>query len=511
MKKWAWLFPLLVIFAGLLLLYARAVVGVAPRHLVRPMFVLIMFFGLLAHLLNRLVADWELTSIFLGILILALLFQSVTLAVVAGSLVLVFLIWSAYTLGLKRPGGLPLLVQMLCATMGLFVAAELYVLSGWFRQLGPMDYAPQVPAKPDIVLAPAVSRPDIYFILVDGYGRADILRDYYAFDNSAFIQYLESRGFVVAGDAHSNYAKSVLSIGSSLNLDYIDEWAPNLVDSPVWWTLVPYVERSRLRAALERQGYQTYATASDWSITDNRTVDHYYQPYALGLTEFEGFFLSSTLIGRMAKPLEPLGEIGSYASHRAFIDNNFTSLEAISKMDGPKFVFAHIIAPHPPFVFAADGSPVTPSRPFGFADGSDYREGRDQYQRLYVGQLQYVNSRLEEVVDVILANSSGPPIILLQADHGPGMLTDFLSASDTCVHERFSILAAYKLPGIDSDVVPSDITPVNLFRIVLRQYFDARLPLLENRSYYSGNPLQIMQTVDVTDRADLGCAGLTEP
>jgi hypothetical protein len=44
------------------------------------------------------------------------------------------------------------------------------------------------------------SLPDIYYIILDGYAGADILRDFYDFDNSEFLAYLTETGFVSEHD-----------------------------------------------------------------------------------------------------------------------------------------------------------------------------------------------------------------------------------------------------------------------------------------------------------------------
>jgi hypothetical protein len=48
--------------------------------------------------------------------------------------------------------------------------------------------------------------------------------------------------------------------------------------------------------------------------------------------------------------LEPLKQRYAQVSHA------FTELDHISAIPGPKFVFAHIIAPHDPYIFASDGT-----------------------------------------------------------------------------------------------------------------------------------------------------------
>ena len=48
--------------------------------------------------------------------------------------------------------------------------------------------------------------PDIYYIILDGYPRADILKSTFELDNSEFISWLEREGFYVAACSQSNYS-----------------------------------------------------------------------------------------------------------------------------------------------------------------------------------------------------------------------------------------------------------------------------------------------------------------
>ena len=64
--------------------------------------------------------------------------------------------------------------------------------------------------------------PDIYYIILDGYGRSDILKNEYKYDNSDFLNGLRDLGFFIADCAQSNYAQTQLSLASSFNFNYID-------------------------------------------------------------------------------------------------------------------------------------------------------------------------------------------------------------------------------------------------------------------------------------------------
>jgi len=105
----------------------------------------------------------------------------------------------------------------------------------------------------------------------------------------------------------------------------------------------------------------------------------------------------------------------------------------------------------------------------------------------------------------ILAKSTTPPIILLQADHGSGMLTDLGSAQNTCIHDRFSPFAAYYLPNLNMSTFTTDGSNVNLFRIVLNDYFGAKLALLENKQYFYENKQDYYIFKDVSNRMDNKC------
>ena len=68
---------------------------------------------------------------------------------------------------------------------------------------------------------PPKIRPNIYYIVLDGYVRNDLLKEYYKYDNSPFTGELEKYGFRVASQAMANYPLTYLSISSSLQLEYL--------------------------------------------------------------------------------------------------------------------------------------------------------------------------------------------------------------------------------------------------------------------------------------------------
>jgi hypothetical protein len=71
------------------------------------------------------------------------------------------------------------------------------------------------------VSIPADRRPNIYYFILDGYARKEILGRVVGLDNAPFEQELRERGFFVAEDAYSNYPLSFMSISTGLAMNYI--------------------------------------------------------------------------------------------------------------------------------------------------------------------------------------------------------------------------------------------------------------------------------------------------
>ena len=344
-------------------------------------------------------------------------------------------------------------------------------------------------------LAVQASTPDIYYIILDGYGRADMLQSIHGFDNSVFVEALEQRGFFVAAESQSNYARTLISLSSSLNMQYLDRMSSAMGDSNLWWPVSDALQHSEVRRILENWGYTTIFFANNTDYSNIRDGDRYEAPFPIQLDNFSGLFFYQTNLGLLTK-IEQLGIADlSYDTHRRIILHNFERLPEAASIQGPKYVFAHIVAPHPPYVFDKAGNPIDPNYPFTLS--IEERAG-------YIEQLQFINTRMLETIDGILANSESPPIIIIQGDHGPGTMTNHDSLEHSCLYERFSILNAYYFPGVDKTSIPLDLSPVNSFRFLFNRYFNADLELLPNRQYFSVSS-HFYQFTDVTDMTGETC------
>ena len=75
---------------------------------------------------------------------------------------------------------------------------------------------------------PGPRLPDIYYIILDGYARSDVMKAFFDFDNSPFLDRLEKLGFFIARDSIANYCQTPLSLSASLNSVYLDDLVKGL-------------------------------------------------------------------------------------------------------------------------------------------------------------------------------------------------------------------------------------------------------------------------------------------
>ncbi len=255
------------------------------------------------------------------------------------------------------------------------------------------------------------------------------------------------------------------------NLD--DSFQPGNISRGTLWASI---KQSTVRYQLDSVGYKTVAFATGFAWSEITDADVYLTPSPLW-SEMTGF---ETLLVRTtpARHLEDLGWINldeidgqRYRGRTQYILN---SMKELARMPGPKFVFIHIISPHPPFVYASDGSLTDPA---AFLNEDD-RYTSVTYKNGYINQTEYIGGQLEKAIATLLNKSPRPPVIILQGDHAPWMQTGA---------GKFKILNAYYLPGHENLLYPS-ISPVNTFRLVLDAYLGADYPLLDDVSYYSPIP-----------------------
>jgi hypothetical protein len=320
------------------------------------------------------------------------------------------------------------------------------------------------------------------------------------------VQFLREKGFYVSDRATSNYPQTQLSLSSALNLQYLNDSLQELGATGDRSVLYELFQHPLLRRLLTEQGYQYVALPSVVLTMQVRDADIYLSPTDSNMTEFEAFLLSTSMLDIAVDSWNVDLPVMSYELHRKYLLYTLETLDDVASIAGPKFVFAHILLPHPPFIFDRDGNFVPPNGPYMTWDASLFLGSTEEYQRGYTAQIAFLNKKLMQAISGILAHSPTPPIIILQGDHGPGSYFNLEELKNPCLKERYSILNAYYFPDQNYSSLYPSVTPINSFRIVLNQYFDANLELLEDRNYYStwSSPYQLADVTDQSQSCKIG-------
>jgi hypothetical protein len=334
--------------------------------------------------------------------------------------------------------------------------------------------------------------PDVYYIILDAYAGHDTLWEAYHLNNTEFLETLSDIGFFVADRSQSNYNHTELSLSSSLNLDYLQS-----ID-PVFATggpddnlrLAPLLTQGLVRRNFECLGYKIITFDSNYYWTGWRDSDLFIDPQtsrigdiprSTSINSFESLLINTSagLIitsysSSLPKQVKDVLD-SPFQKHR---DRSLSTLSALEEnipfIPEPTFSFAHILLPHPPYVFGPNGEPIEHTTAFTLGNINDDTGTIDELIG-YPYQVQFINKRIVEVVQKIIETSRIPPIIIIQGDHGNGRHS----------RDKVSILNAYYFPGMTEQLFYSDITPVNSFRVLFNVYFGGDYELLEDVTYYS--------------------------
>jgi len=326
--------------------------------------------------------------------------------------------------------------------------------------------------------------PDFYWIILDGHTRSDVLQSRFGYDNSDFIQQLNGMGFYVADCSQSNYASTKLSLTSSFYGDYIPSIVPE-------GEILPPLNSSPLYLTLKSLGYQIIAfenrAAGHFDLKEDVLLSRKQAAFGGvnltgGLSEFEKMMIDTSFL-RFLVDTELIPGFNNTTTqkwelweHYYQTDYILSELEKVPEIPGPKFVFAHIMVPHSPFIYAPDGS----FQPNNSSIGG-YRDNT-----------AFIDSHLPAVLQSIIAKSDPSPIIVVMGDHGPA------TRKSITKEMRMATLNAYLVDEAAKANMYPTITPINATRILLNAYFGGEYPLLEDASYYAYKPSQLPEAELVT-------------
>ena len=333
---------------------------------------------------------------------------------------------------------------------------------------------------------------DVYYLVLDRYGSADAIETAFGITDDDLYGWLKTRGFQVVEDSHSNYRATDFSLAATLNMTYLDDLTATVGRASGDRTPAQaMLQGNRVGKEFQALGYRYVhlgswfgPTSSDPAADENITS---------GVTsEFASVLRDTTVLPALERIR------GDEKATRTFFERHgdvalfqFRQLTRLASAPGPKFVFAHILLPHDPYVFRADGTRYT----------EDESAGMDEAQ-LYARQMAFVNRRIKELVGTLTApDDDADPIIILQADEGPLACRSVDCPGDDprYFEIRFGNPNAMFLPGADA-VVPPGMTSVNTFRFLFGAVFGEDIDLLPDRSFTWPDNDHIYDFRDITNQ-----------
>lgn len=345
------------------------------------------------------------------------------------------------------------------------------------------------------------SLPNVYYIILDGYPRNDVLKKYLNFDNSEFINLLEQRGFNIAKNSHANYSFSSQSIPSTMNMNYINFLADIMGEDSIDYNpllgkdfgLYPNNQVMKNFKMMEykiikigsTETYLNELPLADLSpcyhtvhLMDNRLFD------AVGKTSMIGYLI----------------ERWSEDQQRQIILCSFEQIPKVSNdFEEPIFVWSHIMLPHFPLIFGPNGESITPGQPILNMNHPEYTDSSWDIKTQFVQQIQFTNKKSIELIDKILENER-KSIIIIQSDHGSAFGINLQDPTNDDIFQRLSNLNAIYFPDKEHlEALTNDRTNVNTFRIVFNSYFGSDYEILEDKTYWGLSIKKPFWVKDVTN------------
>ena len=503
------LHPLLAAAYPVVFLFAtNAAEQISPQPLWIPLALSVGAAAAILVVLGLLLGDWQRAGLLTTVLVIgffgyghawnaaAPFLPTQWLLIVAWLLVIILALNFAWT---AKRAVVPV-TRALNLVAVVLVAGNIWSLGSTMVAFGASHSAPSDLSELELTPEDPDDLPDVYYIVLDRYAGPTALRETYDFDNEPFFAELEDRGFHVARHAHANYIKTPLSLVSSLDMEFLDtealkESAESERDREPIHRLLR--EHLVVPTALKELGYQYLQVANWWTPTQaNVDADRVFRYQ--GQDEFSSVLAQTTFLRAFSDPNAAPEDPWDWPVMR---ENNLYALDRLDEipnLPGPKYVFAHLVTTHPPYVHNADGSFTGRAQVARLGDAESYRR-----------QLTYANSRMLALVDHIVASDPGA-VILLQADEGPFPAEyaddewgfDWRDATDAQLEEKFGILFAMRVPGADLEAegFHDAITPVNAFRVIFNARFGTDLPLLPDRTWSHTDNYHFYEMFEITDR-----------
>ena len=315
--------------------------------------------------------------------------------------------------------------------------------------------------------------PDIYYIILDEYGSNNALEKFFGYDNNEFTSFLKENGFFLVSESYSNYPTTIQSLAASLNMEYVNYLTEKVgKESKNFRMLNQILSDNKVMQKLQAEDYNIINMGSLWGPNNE------FKNVNANICEFKEINRDSLLRELLqTSMISYLQEMLTYQGSRDRVLCIFDELPTLNqKFPSPKFIFAHVMLPHEPYIFGPNGEDVNPGTSL---DGKPWDS-----RKAHIDQIKFANKKIRILVDTLLSQNNNS-IMIIQGDTGSAFSGDWNNPSDDLIIERMSNLNAIYFPNGNYEAFSEYTTPVNSFRIIFNEFFDADYTLLEDKMYWS--------------------------
>lgn len=316
---------------------------------------------------------------------------------------------------------------------------------------------------------------NIYFILMDEYAGNKSLEEFFHYDNSAFNNHLKEKGFFVSDSIHSNFNLTINSMNSILNMQYLN-----------YTSLYPW------------NNYKTMYLNSFNEINKNNLIHFFlknnYEVNNLSIFDLEknnckyNFMLKDKAINLIYKQifhnkiysdLSWILTVGKYKIDYVYnkriletYNNNLNLYDKtiyssrISKHMNNIFTYTHLLIPHKPYFTDSLGNLQSVILDNYFAEHTKYLD-----------YLKFANTKMIMLTDSLIKYDS-TALIIIMSDHG---YRDYPDMHSNLIYNNF---LAVRFPDSNYSQIDKVKSNVNVFRVILNQYFNQQLPMLKDSFFF---------------------------
>ncbi|MFZ1371987.1 MAG: sulfatase-like hydrolase/transferase [Ferruginibacter sp.] len=316
-------------------------------------------------------------------------------------------------------------------------------------------------------------KPDVFFLLLDGYPGFNSLQDSFNFNNERMQNYLTAHSFKVL-PVFANYDYTYFCMSSMFNMQYVKDDFINLkLKQKDFQKRGIEINQGAIFPIFRSMGY-TITNLSIFDIDDKPAIafkNSFLLAHTILLTDKIFHNRLKRDIGDRLGKIIPFWKNNDFYRHD--MDNKLTESMllklAAGKKSSPEFVYAHFMMPHGPYYYDSLGN----KNPFEKI--SHFTMWKDK--GLFISYLEYSNTRVINMLDTIIKHNP-EAVIIVMGDHG------FRSYKFNKLYQplRFDNLCAVRFPDNKHKEVKDKWSTVNLFRYIFNSAYDQQIPYLADSS-----------------------------